>query len=66
MKLEVFVVVKADGQIRRRTRKGHAGLYVYDTKAKAQNNCRVDGDSVVVSEIDLTREPIFIRRKVIV
>lgn len=55
-----YVIVTANGTLRR-SDGGPPSLY--DTPGKAQNQCRRDGDSVVEVEIDLTREPVFIRQR---
>jgi hypothetical protein len=51
-----YVVVHATGKV---------GPRYYSTVGAAKRGCRRDGDSVVAVEIDLNREPLFIRRKVI-
>ncbi len=57
--MTVYAVIKADGTIRR----GVHGLYVYSTVTSAKKSARASGDSVVAVEVDLTREPVFIRKK---
>ncbi len=58
----VFAIVKADGSPRKR-RGGQGNLMIYTRKSVAQNHAREDGDAVVEVEIDLTKPPVFIRRR---
>jgi hypothetical protein len=65
VKLTVYAIVQANGEIRRR-RGGAGNLNIYTRKSIAQNHAREDGDSVVECEIDLSKPPLFIRgRKVV-
>ena len=60
--MTVYAIVKADGEVR--CRRGGAGnLCVYKRESVAKNHARADGDSVVSIEIDLAREPLFIRHR---
>lgn len=54
-----YVVVSGDGHLY------GSPNSLYDTTGKAQRWCCRDGDCVVAVDVDLTREPLFIRRKVI-
>ncbi len=63
--MNLYAVIKTDGSIRRTVRERHSSFCIYDTPGKAKNNARHDGDSVVAIEVDLTREPLFIRRRVV-
>lgn len=58
--MKAFAIVRADGEIRRR-RGGQGNLCVYSRLAVAKNVARDEGDSVVEVEIDLSKEPLFIR-----
>ena len=49
-----YVVVHADGTVR---------LNLYNTKGKAQNKARRDGDAVVEVHVDLEKAPLFIRKQ---
>jgi len=62
---KLYAVVTADGKVKRNGARGHRTLMIYDTPAKGQNHARGEGDSVVEIEVDLSREPLFIRRKVV-
>jgi hypothetical protein len=65
MTIQLFGIVKADGTLKYR-RSGHgSGPMVFDDEGKARKWARADGDSVVVIDVDLKREPVFIRRKVV-
>jgi hypothetical protein len=59
----LYAVVKGDGTLSRKSMKDHGGFKIYDTAAKAKNNCRSDGDAVVRLIFNMREEPIFIRRK---
>lgn len=63
--MKLFAIVKPDGTIRRKQRSRHQSFQIYDTEGKAKNNARADGDSVIAIDVDLTREPLFIRRKTV-
>lgn len=56
----LFVIIAGDGRVRG---SGKSAATLYATQAKAQNRCRVDGDSVLPVTINLRLEPLFIRRK---
>lgn len=49
-----YVVVHRDGKVK---------AMFYQTAGAAKRGCKRDGDSVVAVEVDLAREPVFIRRK---
>lgn len=55
-----YIIVTANGNLRRGR---SVGPRLYDTKGKAQNKCLKLGDSVVEVEIDLTKEPLFIKER---
>lgn len=58
----MFCILTITGDLKKYKRgAGH----LYETAGKAQNAARKDGDSVVEVHIDLDRNPIFIRRKVL-
>lgn len=65
MTLKLYAILKGDGTIRHAKRLRHKarGICIYDTLGKAKNNARTDGDSVIVIDVDMTREPVFIRSK---
>ncbi len=63
--MTLFAIVKSDGTIRKTVRARHSSLMIYDSAAKAKNNARADGDSVVAIAVDLNVEPLFIRRRVV-
>lgn len=44
---------------------GRAMSSLFTTMGKAQQKARYDGDTVIAVEINLDREPLFIRRKVL-
>ncbi len=58
----MYAVIAANGKVKGSYR-GAASLY--DTVAKAKNQARDDGDSVVEVSIMMDREPLFIRRRVV-
>lgn len=60
---KLYVIVTSEGVIRRKKRSRHQSFQIYDTPGKAKNNARTDGDSVVEIEVDLSKPPVFIRRK---
>lgn len=63
----LYAVVNAHGKLRRRgdTRAAATGSFmVYDSLAVAKRQCR-DGDSVVQLELDLDRQPLFIKGQVL-
>lgn len=60
--MQLYLILKADGTPRHNKRSRN--LCLYDTCGKAKNNARADGDCVVAVDVDLKREPLFIRRKV--
>lgn len=39
-------------------------MSLFATLGRAQSSAKYDGDSVIAVQIDLNREPLFIRRKV--
>lgn len=57
-----YVVVSHDGRLNRSYGARHTAV-LYPTAGAARRQARQAGDSVVVVEIDLTKEPIFIREK---
>jgi len=61
MKLEFFAIVTSEGKVK----KGKAGYAIHTQYARACFWADDDGDSVVRFEIDLEREPVFIRRKIL-
>ena len=63
---KLYAVVGTGGIVRRSKTSRHRNLMIYNTLAKAKGQARRDGDSVVEIEVDLSREPLFIRRKVVV
>lgn len=56
MTVHGYVVVNRDGGVR---------PVFYKSLGAAKRGCTRDGDSVVAAEVDLNREPVFIRHKVI-
>lgn len=65
--MKLYAIIKMDGTIRQAKRLRHKarGICIYDTPGKAKNNARTNGDSVIVIDVDMTREPIFIRQKLV-
>lgn len=61
--MKVYAILDGNGKLRRSLRTNH--LMVYTSNATARRAAQKDGDSVVEAEIDLTKEPLFIRRKVV-
>jgi hypothetical protein len=60
--IRLYAIVKADGTIK----KGSAGQYAfYNQYARACFWAKDEGDSVVVVDIDLNKEPLYIRGKVL-
>ncbi len=59
----MYCVLTVSGDLKTLRRRRVACLY--DTKSKAVNQARADGDTVVEATIDMDREPLFIRRKVL-
>ena len=56
--MKIYAVVSGDGRVKQ-NRDGR--LAVFRLKSTAQGQARDAGDCVVEAEIDLTREPVFIR-----
>lgn len=61
--IPLFAVVKADGSIKRSARSNH--LMIYTTERQARTQANDPGDTVVPTEVDLNRQPLFIREKVL-
>lgn len=59
--IKLYAVVDSDGDLVYRK----FGPMIFDSESQAKNRARDDGDSVVEVEVDLSKEPIFIRRKVV-
>ncbi len=59
----VYLVLRADGNLKTRGRSAAGSAYT--SKAEAQRRATSSGDAVVAVEIDMTSEPLFIRRKVL-
>jgi hypothetical protein len=59
--MKVYAIVRPDGSIKRSKRSHHLQIYV--AAGTAQRAALSDGDAVVEVDIDLTREPLFIRRR---
>lgn len=57
--MKVYAVIRPSGEIKRSRRSHHLMIYLSESSARRQASG--DGDSVVEAEIDLTREPTFIR-----
>jgi hypothetical protein len=55
--IEFYVIIKADGTLRRGS--------LYKFQKKAERAAKYDGDSVVKVEIPHTTTPVFIRGKII-
>ncbi len=60
----LYAVVNREGQLRKRTRAQGGAPMVYETLSAARRQCR-DGDSVVEMYLNLDREPLFTRGKVV-
>lgn len=60
--MTLYAVVRADGTVK--CRKGSA-VMVYATRAAAQRLARFEGEAVCALELDLTREPVFIRTRTV-
>lgn len=56
----MYLIIHADGRIHG---SGKSAGTLFKDKAMAQNKARAEGDSVVPVEINLRKEPVFIRRK---
>lgn len=63
--ITLYAVIRADGTLKYRDSNHGRGPMVFDDEAKAKGNARSDGDSVVRVDVDLSREPLFIRRKLV-
>lgn len=61
--MKVWAVIRPDGSIKRSRRSNHLMIYLSAGSAKTQASS--DGDAVVEVDIDLSREPTFIRKKVV-
>lgn len=59
--MTVYAVVNREGEIKRSKRSHH--LMIYVSPKTAQRAALCDGDAVVEVNIDLTREPLFIRSR---
>jgi hypothetical protein len=59
--MQWFAVVSRDGSPRRAYKRRSVAV-LYKTEAMARRYADRDGDAVVVVDIDLTKEPIFIRK----
>ncbi len=57
----LYAVVSHEGKLRKNRQRC---LMIYDTLAMAQRCARRDGDSVVELHLNLDREPLFTRKKV--
>ncbi len=57
----VYLVIRADGNLKTRGRSAAGSAYT--SKAEAQRRATSSGDAVVAVEIDLDKEPLFIRRR---
>lgn len=58
--IRIYVIVRADGRVK----KGKGGQFaVYTQYARACFWAQDEGDSVVAVDIDLSKEPLYIRRK---
>lgn len=60
--MQWYAVVSREGRVRR-AYKARTTAVLYPTAAMARRYADHAGDSVVVVDIDLTKEPIFIREK---
>jgi len=59
--VKVWAVLNREGQVRRSLRSNH--LMIYVNAKTAQRAATKDGDAVVEVDIDLTKPPLFIRRR---
>ena len=60
--MKAWAIIKPDGTVKR-ARSNHLMIYMSPTTARRQ--ATGEGDAVVEVEIDLTREPTFIRKRVV-
>lgn len=61
--VRVYVILTADGSVKRVNRSYAAGLYINEKRAiRSANN---DGDSVIALDIPLSKAPVFIRKKMV-
>lgn len=62
MIIRLYAIVRADGTMK----KGSAGQYaIYSQYSRACFWAKDEGDSVVAVDLDLSKEPLFIRKKVV-
>jgi len=59
--VKVYAIIQRNGEIKRSKRSAH--LMIYTTREMARRCASCDGDSVVEVDIDLNKEPLFIRSK---
>lgn len=62
--MKAYVILRADGQPKRRRHYASA-FTAYTTQVMAQRFATSEGDSIVEVDVDMTKEPVFIRQKVL-
>lgn len=60
--IDGFVIIDRNGRLKKPARSAPS---IFSTAGKARMRATNDGDSVVPITIDLTREPVFIRSRVL-
>jgi hypothetical protein len=62
--IRVYLILTAQGELKK-TKKSKYGVCIYTQEKRAITGAKDDGDSVVMVEVPLKKEPIFIRKKVV-